>query len=127
MTYLDECLQILQNLEELSTSVFKDYIFKISLEHMSQRYKDIIGIVGEILFVRAKIDNSLLEDLRKYWKNNKIDYRCILEIKGWIESMVANEHNYNVYCIKNEIKTKFNKSLKDYAVKEMMRLADDED
>jgi hypothetical protein len=72
------------------------------------------------MYIRAKLDPSIMEEYRKYWKANGVDYRCILEIKGKIEEVISDSYQYNIYLLRNELVEKFISALKDYAMKKMI-------
>lgn len=112
------CDEILVKLEQVSSQLIKDYIFEVDPQLSKNR--DIIGILCELLYVRAKLDPQLMEDYRKYWKSNNINYRCVLEIKAAIDEATRNENNLNIYWIRGDISVKVTNALKEYSLKRMI-------
>ena len=116
---IQEAQDSLNMLRQICCEIVKDYIFEI--DPQDKRSSTILSTVGEMIYVMWKIDSNFLEDLRKYWKNDKkIDYRCVLEIKDIYLLVLSPKYTYNIYWVKNDIDSKLQRSLEDYRIKRLM-------
>ena len=99
---IQEAQDSLNMLRQICCEIVKDYIFEI--DPQDKRSSTILSTVGEMIYVMCKIDSNFLEDLRKYWKNDKkIDYRCVLEIKDIYLLVLSPKYTFNIYWVKNDI------------------------
>ena len=93
---IQEAQDSLNMLRQICCEIVKDYIFEI--DPQDKRSSTILSTVGEMIYVMCKIDSGFLEDLRKYWKNDKkIDYRCVLEIKDIYLLVLSPKYTFNIY------------------------------
>ena len=116
---IQEAQDSLNMLRQICCEIVKDYIFEI--DPQDKRSSTILSTVGEMIYVMCKIDSNFLEDLRKYWKNDKkIDYRCVLEIKDIYLLVLSPKYTFNIYWVKNDIDSKLQRSLEDYRIKRLM-------
>lgn len=95
---------------------------------MSQSHSDkknLIKSLADLFFVRVRISPTLVDDLRKYWKNKGINYRYVLELKDALNQAIKEDGNgeYLGY-IRSGLSEKIEKSLYDYSMKLMIEKAD---
>lgn len=112
----------MNQLEQLTSGIIRDYIFEINMaEDKINNKRVVVSYISEIMMIRAKLDQDVLEDLRKYWKSKGIDYRCILELKDAVEvSLKEEEEVGQTVYIKNELCKKVQQSLRDYSMKVLL-------
>lgn len=96
----------------------RDYIFEVDAAKPNNR--EIVGIISEMLYIKSRLDPQFLDNLRKYWKDNKVDYRWIIEIKDAVEEVLKEDYDYNIYVIRSDIQAKVWQALKDYELKKMI-------
>uniref|UniRef100_A0A7S3KM14 Uncharacterized protein n=1 Tax=Euplotes crassus TaxID=5936 RepID=A0A7S3KM14_EUPCR len=120
-----ECEGVLAQLDEVSSSIICDYIFQIDLTEAPHDLKVIVAYISEMMFIRVKLDQTMTETLRKYWKSKGTDYRCILEIKEALEVAIKEEEETDNYIyVKNELTSKICQSLKDNSMKVLLSSGD---